>query len=128
MSIKSSLVKVSKEFGKVTDITTTTWKDAWTYITAALDGTWGTVTFDDGIVHYKGSIVSWQSTTFTATSSLKQLTLPIASNESYIIWINNTVTGVVTCKLVNANSYGVVISSLTSGHSYKIISSDFIAK
>jgi hypothetical protein len=128
MNIKSSLVKVSREFGKVTDITTSTWKDAWTYITAALDGTWGTVTFDDGTVFYKGSVVSWQSSTFTATSSLKQLILPVASNESYIIWINNTVTGVVTCKLVGAGSYGVVVTALTSGHSYKIISSDFIAK
>jgi hypothetical protein len=124
MNIRSSISKVSRAFGKVTDVTSTTWKDAWTYVTAALDGIWGQTIFDDGIAVHSGYNTYWESNLIYATSNATQIIVPISCQNSYVVWINNITTQNVICKLIDPGINTIVFST-TIGNAYKVISSNF---
>lgn len=127
MSIDNGTVRIFSGWGKNFLTTNNQWKDAWTYICAALDGTWGTVNFGNAKGFNTGAQSHWSTTVFTAIDATFTLTVPMQSFESYAVLINNLTTGVTTCTKVLKDS-NAFSCTLVVGNEYQIVSTEFLLK
>jgi hypothetical protein len=119
------MVRVYKTFGKNNKVDSTSWKDAWLYICAALDGSWGTSNFSSIFKLYSsGSLTMWKSSIFTATTSSINLNIPIVSNEGYVVYVDNLTQNTVSMVKVQSGTSNITLN-LTNGDEYYIHSSQF---
>ena len=134
MSIVTGAVRIFAGWGKTYDITTTLWKDAWTYVCAALDGTWGRQLFSSpgtsdniGTVFNTGYQTHWSTTSFIAANTSISLVIPVQSFEDYPVMIYNLTDNSITCTKILAGS-STLNCNLIVGNEYHIISTEFLLK
>jgi len=127
MSIENGAVRIFSGWGRNALTTNSQWKDAWTYICAALDGTWGRQTFGEATAFNTGYQTHWSTKIFTATSTSFSLTIPVQSFESYVVQIINLTTGITSVAKILAG-VSTFSCTLVIGYEYQIVSTEFLLK
>lgn len=124
-NILKSLNKIYTAWGK--DTSSDNFKNNyWVYLTAALNGIWGTSEVDNVTIHHIGQVCFWKTDIFTSTG-ITELTIPVQSDVAYTVMVCNLTTGAITCSEFDANTNSKTFS-LSSGSKYQIISSMFKEK
>lgn len=119
------MVKIFKTFGKTIDVTSPIWRDAWLYVTAALDGTWGYEIFNTSFKLYStGAENHWVSDVFTATTTSISVTVPIASKGSYVVYVED-ISANTLVRHIMLTGLNDITFDLTIGHMYYIHSANF---